>query len=66
MYPRNKVNQPWEGFIEPFCLAGNVYFVGTYQASSHLIDTDEGLIMIDSGYQDTLYMVVDSIYRLEP
>lgn len=27
----------------------NVYFVGTIHASSHLIDTGAGLVLIDSG-----------------
>jgi len=50
--------------MEPFRVVGNVYFCGTYQASGHLIDTGDGLILIDSGYLNTLYMVVDSIHRL--
>ena len=36
--------------IEPFRLWGNVYFVGSSSVSVHLIDTGEGLIMIDTGY----------------
>ncbi len=35
--------------IEPFRLFGNIYFIGTYAESSHIIDTGEGLIMIDTG-----------------
>ena len=31
------------GRMKPFKLFENVYFVGTYQASSHIIDTGEGL-----------------------
>jgi len=57
-------NAPWMGRMEPFRLIGNVYFVGTYQASCHLIDTGEGLIMIDPGYAETAYLVMDSIHRL--
>lgn len=64
VYPRLQINHPWEGYMEPFRLAGTVYFAGTYQASSHLIDTGDGLIIIDTGFQNTLYMVVDSISRL--
>lgn len=54
----------WRGKMKPFKIIGNVYFVGTYQASSHLIDTGEGLILIDTGYSETAYLVLDSIYRL--
>lgn len=59
-----KLENPWEGKAEPFKLAGNIYFVGTYQGSSHIIDTGEGLIFIDPGYSNTLYLVIDSLYKL--
>jgi len=55
---------PALGRMTPFKIAGNVYFVGTYQASCHIIDTEEGLILIDPGYSNTLYLVIDSIYKL--
>ena len=64
MFERQKITMPWDGRIEPFRLVGNVYFVGTYQASSHLIDTGDGLILIDTGYENTLYLLIDSIYKL--
>ena len=44
MFERRKITYPWEGKIEPFGIIGNVYFVGTFQASCHIIDTGEGLI----------------------
>lgn len=50
--------------MAPFRIIGNVYFVGTFQASCHLIDTGEGLILIDTGYENTLYLVIRSIYEL--
>ena len=64
MYERREILKPWEGKIEPFQIIGNVYFAGTYQASCHIIDTGEGLILIDPGYENTLYLVVASIYKL--
>ncbi len=64
MFERRKINLPWEGRIEPFKIIGNVYFTGTFQASSHLIDTGDGLILIDTGYANTLYLLIDSIYKL--
>ena len=64
MYPREKVNKPFEGRMKPFKIVGNVYFVGTYQASSHLIDTGDGLILIDTGYANTLYLLLESIWEL--
>ena len=50
--------------MEPFRIVGGVYFVGTFQASTHLIDTGDGLILIDPGYSNSLYLVIDSIHRL--
>ncbi len=64
MFERKKIHQPWEGKITPFKIIGNVYFIGTFQASSHLIDTGDGLIVIDSGYANALYLLIDSIYSL--
>ena len=58
------INEPWKGYIEPFRIFGNLYFVGTVPASSHLIDTGEGLILLDSGYQESLYLVLESIRKL--
>lgn len=57
------MKHPWEGAMEPFRILGNTWFVGTSPASSHLIDTGAGLILLDSGYQESLYLVIDSIYR---
>ena len=64
MFERRILKNAWDGRIEPFKIIGNVYFVGTFQASSHIIDTGDGLIMIDTGYSDTLYLVIDSLYKL--
>lgn len=64
MFAWRNTENPWDGKMEPFKIVGNVYFVGTFQASSHLIDTGEGLILIDTGYADCCYLVVRSIYEL--
>ena len=50
--------------IKPFRLAGNIYFVGTYKASSHLIDTGDGLILIDTGYEETAPIIAESVASL--
>lgn len=56
--------KPWEGYFPPFQIWGNLYFVGTIPASTHVVDTGEGLILFDSGYQHSLYLVLDGMYRL--
>ena len=55
---------PWESQMKPFKIAENLYFVGTKRASSHLIDTGCGLILLDTGYPKDLYLILDGIYRL--
>lgn len=50
--------------IAPFRIAGNLYFVGTQKASCHILKTDEGLIMIDTGYEDNYETILDSMAEL--
>ena len=52
------------GKMTPFRIIGNVYYVGSYQASAHLIDTGDGLILIDTGYAGNAEMLVESIQAL--
>ena len=54
----------WEGNFEPFKIFGNLYYVGTIPTSVHIIDTGDGLIMLDTGYLQSLYMVIDNMYRI--
>ena len=55
---------PWVYQTRPFQIFGNLYFVGTQPASTHLIDTGDGLVIIDPGYQEYLYMVLENIRTL--
>ncbi len=58
------MKKTWEGSFDPLRIFGNLYFVGTPPASVHIVDTGEGLIMLDTGYQQSLYKVIDNVYRL--
>ena len=58
------MKEPWIGAFPPFRMRGNLYFVGTEPASTHIIDTGEGLILIDPGYENAFYLVIHSIYKL--
>lgn len=49
--------------IEPFKIADNLYYVGDKKVCIHLIDTGDGLILIDSGYLGATHLLVDSIWR---
>lgn len=54
---------------EPFQIFGNLYFVGTREVSSHLIDTGDGLILLDTSYPQTVDLMLERIemlgFRLE-
>ena len=56
--------KPWLAYTEPFCIFGNLYYVGDNMVSTHLIDTGDGLILIDPGYPQHLYIIVENIHRL--
>lgn len=52
-----------EDIIKPCQITDNVYFVGTVDwfSSSHLIDTGDGLMLIDSGYPHLMDKVIENI-----
>lgn len=50
-----------ENPIAPFKIFGNLYFLGTEPASVHIIDTGDGLIMLDTGYREGLEITLDKI-----
>lgn len=54
---------PSTGYIEPFKIADNLYYVGDKYVCIHLIDTGDGLILLDSGYLGATHLLVESIWR---
>lgn len=50
--------------MEPFKIFGNLYFVGTTFVSSHVIDTGEGLILVDSQYPQSVYLLLENIRKV--
>ncbi len=60
----SKVFKPWEETFNPFKIFGNLYFVGNSDISIHVLDTGNGLIVFDTGYQHSLYITIDNMYRL--
>lgn len=50
--------------IPPFKMHGNVYFVGSAAVSVHMIDTEQGLVLIDTGYPNMYEQILDSIATL--
>ena len=62
--PHRSTPNSWDGYMKPFRITDNVYYVGAYQVCTHLIDTGDGLVIIDAGYKKCLFMVIDSIHRI--
>lgn len=51
--------------IQPFRIHGNLYFVGCRKVSVHIIKTECGLIMIDTGYPDMYDQILTSMEALD-
>lgn len=54
----------WKQRMEPFRIWGNLYFCGSVPSSCHVVDTGEGLILIDPGLPETFYLVIQSLWEL--
>ena len=50
--------------IKPFRMYKNIYFAGSTAVSVHIIDTEDGLVMIDTGYPDMYEQILDSMKEL--
>lgn len=50
--------------IAPFRMLGNLYFIGSRAVSVHLIDTGDGLILIDTGYPNMWEQILTSMRSL--
>lgn len=48
----------------PFQIRGNLYFVGNLWCSSHLIDTGEGLILLDTPCAGSMPGLIHNIWKL--
>lgn len=56
---------PWLTYLEPFRMAPGVYYVsGNDWVACYLIDTGDGLILIDTAMHETCYLMLESIRRL--
>ena len=66
--PKNIVmaskDTPWEVDIEPFRVAPHIYYVGNLFVGSFLIETSEGLALIDSTMFETTYLLLEAIRKL--
>lgn len=54
----------WNRPVEPFRVAGNIYYVGVAGVSSFLITTPDGHILLDGGFTETVPHIQDSVGKL--
>lgn len=50
--------------VEPFKVIANVYYVGTNDVASYLITSNDGHILIDSGFEETVPLIEASVKKL--
>lgn len=59
------VNNPdWSKPQEPFRIAGNLYYVGTYDLGCYLVATPAGHILINTGLAESLPVIKEHIAKL--
>src|SRR5688572_31183634 len=58
------VSRSWNRPVEPFRIAGNLYYVGASDVTAYLITTPQGHIVLDGGFEETAPMIVASIRKL--
>ena len=60
----SETERAWNRPVEPFRIAGNIYYVGAADLSSFLITTPKGHILIDSGMLETVPNISSNIAKL--
>ena len=61
---KDPVSRSWNQPVEPFRIAGNLYYVGASDVTSYLIVTPNGHIVLDGGFEETAPMILASIRKL--
>lgn len=57
--------KPWEVYTEPFKMARNVWYIsGNDWVACYLIETSEGLILIDTAMHETVHMMIENIHKI--
>ncbi|WHH57078.1 MBL fold metallo-hydrolase [Petroclostridium sp. X23] len=59
----NFYKHPYNYYVKPFKIISNLYFVGNADVGAYLIDTGDGLILIDTAYPQTVYLLFQSIWE---
>jgi metallo-beta-lactamase class B len=60
----NKMFQAWNQPFKPLRVIGNIYYVGAAGVSSYLVTSPEGHVLIDTGFEQTVPLIRDSVKQL--
>ncbi|MPW26120.1 MBL fold metallo-hydrolase [Alkalibaculum sp. M08DMB] len=55
---------PWKLYVKPFKVAPRTYYVGNEWVGIYLIDSEAGLILIDTGVYENVYLTLEGIRSL--
>jgi metallo-beta-lactamase class B len=62
--PSTKTHPEWSKSYPPFQIAGNLYYVGTYDLACYLIVTPKGNILINTGLASSAPVIKKNIETL--
>ncbi|WP_439562860.1 MBL fold metallo-hydrolase [Roseinatronobacter sp.] len=57
-------DRPWEVAVDPFLVAPRTWYVGNNWVGAYLLESSDGLILIDTTMQPQVYLVFESIRKL--
>lgn len=61
---RDTMDAPWNVYVKPFHITDQIIYIGNVWVGAYLIDTGEGLIILDTMCAETAYLMIDNIYKL--
>ena len=61
---KNEQDRAWNQPVEPFRIAGDIYYVGAIDITSYLVTTPKGHILIDSGFIETVPQIIANVKKL--
>lgn len=59
-----ETERSWNQPVEPFKIAGNLYYVGASDITAFLVATPEGHILLDGGFPETAPLIRESVKKL--
>lgn len=56
---------PWEYYVSPFRIYGNLYFAGNADVGAYLLKTEAGPVLIDTAYPQTYSLLEKALEELD-